>query len=238
MGKKLTQLTINPTLDSDKQAALKAEFADCGIVRIFDFLNTEGAEELSRCLHHGTSFNNAFFLNHQNREASDEQIAQLPNAQRREMYQAIYQLAAQGQGFLYGRHKASDSSPAIIDEALKMINDEACLSVIKHITGDDELSHADGQATRYRVGDFLTRHIDNLPGETRKYAYVLGLSPNWHPDWGGLLQMFEPDGTPTQSYMPIYNSLTLFDVNKVHSVTSIAPFSPASRYSLTGWFRS
>ena len=234
----MTQLTINSSLDLDKQAALQAEFYSQGIVRIFNFLNTEGAEQLAQCLHQDISFNNAFFLNQQNREASDEQIAQLPNAQRREMYQAIYQLAAKGQGFLYGRHKVAESSPKVLTEALALINSDDCLSIIKNISSDNEICHADAQATRYRVGDFLTRHIDNLPGETRKYAYVLGLSPEWHPDWGGLLQLFERDGTPTQSYMPVYNSLTLFDVNKVHSVTSIAPFSPLSRYSLTGWFRS
>ncbi|WP_181902228.1 2OG-Fe(II) oxygenase [Thalassotalea euphylliae] len=234
----MTSLTINPTLTETELQALQEEFSEQGIVRIFDFLSVESIEPLARCLSQDLNFTNAFFLDQQNREGSDEQIAQLNNQQRRELYQGIYKLAAQGQGFLYGRHKVEDSSPELLKAALELINGETCLSTIKRITDNHAITHADGQATRYRVGDFLTRHVDNLPGETRKYAYVLGLSPNWHPDWGGLLQMFEIDGTPTKAFMPVFNSLTLFDVNKVHSVTSIAPFSPRSRYSITGWFRT
>ena len=237
-GITLTSFTINPSLTENKIRVLQEEFNEQGIVRVFDFLSVESIEALANCLSQELNFNNAFFLEQQNREGSDEQIAQLTNQQRRELYQGIYKLAAGGQGFLYGRHKIEDTSPETLKSALDFFNGEICLSTIKSITQNQALTHADGQATRYRVGDFLTRHTDNPLGETRKYAYVLGLSPNWHPDWGGLLQLFELDGTPTKSYMPVFNSLTLFDVNKIHSVTSVAAFSPQSRYSITGWFRA
>ena len=76
------------------------------------------------------------------------------------------------------------------------------MKIIKEITSITDLTHADGQATRYRRGDFLTRHIDNIPGETRRIAYVLGFTEGWHPDWGGLLQFFEKDGTPYEVLVP------------------------------------
>ena len=109
--------------------------------------------------------------------------------------------------------------------------------MVSSITQNINLNYADGQATRYRSGDFLTRHTDNISGETRQIAYVLGMTENWHPDWGGLLQFFQQNGEPTNSWSPEYNSLTLFDVKKIHSVTSIAPFTERNRYSITGWYR-
>ncbi|NMP33371.1 proline hydroxylase [Thalassotalea sp. M1531] len=229
---------IQTSLHQDSLSALKDAFDGQGIVRIFNFLEPEAAHELSTHIAEKVAFKNAFFLNNQNREASDEEIANLSVEERRNLYRGIYQLAGQGTGFLYGRHKVSQDSDDVLTEFLSKLNETSCIDLIRDITGNKVVSHADAQVTRYRVGDFLTRHIDNIPGETRRFAYVLGLSPQWHPDWGGLLQLFEQNGTPTSSYMPVFNSLTVFDVNKVHSVTSVAPFSPQSRYSITGWFRA
>ena len=69
-------------------------------------------------------------------------------------------------------------------------------------------------------------------------AYVLSLTERWHPDWGGLLQFFEDNGTPRDAWVPGWNVLSLFDVRHVHSVTYVAPFAGAPRLSITGWFRA
>jgi Rps23 Pro-64 3,4-dihydroxylase Tpa1-like proline 4-hydroxylase len=53
-----------------------------------------------------------------------------------------------------------------------------------------------------------------------------------------LLQFFEDDGTPRDAWAPQFNSMSLFDVRHVHSVTFIAPFALEPRLSLTGWFRA
>lgn len=215
----------------------KQEFSANGIVRINDFIEEGDINTLSAFVKEGVQYHNAFFINNENKEATDEEIAKLQPEERRSLYMNIYQNASQGVGFLYGRHKVSDNSPALLVDTLKSLNETETREFIKAICGTHSLTHVDGQVTRYRVGDFLTRHNDDVPGETREIAYVLGLSPQWHPDWGGLLQLYSNDGTPQKSWSPQYNSLTIFDVKKVHSVTSITPFSPQSRYSITGWFR-
>ena len=217
---------------------LKSEFSQQGIVRIENFLQPKCSEALSAYLHNTAAFDNAFFLENSNRQASDQEISDLPVEQRRQLYQAIYQNAAKGSGFLYGRNKITKHSPAQLSDVLALLNSDMMLDLMKNVTVKTKLTGADAQATRFRVGDFLTRHNDDAPGDTRQIAYVLGMSPFWHPDWGGLLQFFENDGTPTKSWSPMYNSLTLFDVTKVHSVTSIAPFANKNRYSITGWFRN
>lgn len=224
--------------DITNMSDLKDEFSKNGIVRIFNFLEQTSLEKLKISLETKVEYANAFNLEGQNKQATDAEIKALPVTTQQQLYRDIHELAAKGAGFLYGRHKIEKSSLAELNGALELLNTESTLKPIREITGMHTLAYADGQATRYRRGDFLTRHIDNVPGETRRIAYVLGFTENWHPDWGGLLQFFEKDGTPTRSLSPAFNSLTLFDVDKVHSVTSIAPFALKNRYSITGWFRS
>ncbi|MFT4939017.1 MAG: SM-20-related protein [Paraglaciecola sp.] len=87
-------------------------------------------------------------------------------------------------------------------------------------------------------GHYLTRHNDVNPKKQRRVAYVLSLSKHWHPDWGGLLQFYQPDGTPKDAWAPQFNSMALFDVNHVHGVSYVAPFATQAKYSITGWFRA
>ena len=124
------------------------------------------------------------------------------------------------------------------NQLLALLNTSQFLDIINEITLLKNLKNTDGQLTQYKGGDFLTRHKDNISGETREIAYVISLSKNWHPDWGGLLQFFHDDGTPGLTLAPLFNNIVLFDVNKVHSVTNVASFAPIKRYSITGWFRS
>ncbi len=224
-------------IETIDQKSLTEEFATKGYVRIDNFLSNADAEQLADYYQNTVEFTNAFFTDNHNREATDKQIGALPVEERRRLFRAIQQNAAQGVGFLYGRKKVETTDQDLTGQLLSAMNAENIVSIISQITNKPELKYADGQATRYRVGDFLTRHIDNLAGETRQIAYVVGLTKQWHPDWGGLLQFFEPTGEPTNSLSPTFNSLTLFDVNKVHSVTSVASFAPQQRFSLTGWYR-
>jgi Rps23 Pro-64 3,4-dihydroxylase Tpa1-like proline 4-hydroxylase len=91
----------------------------------------------------------------------------------------------------------------------------------------------DGRATRYGPGDFLTHHDDH--SGNRHTAYVLGLSPEWRPDWGGLLMLHDPAEARSQALHPQFNTLTLFRVPCDHSVSIVAPFAPVPRYAVTGW---
>jgi len=230
-------VTLQISNDWDLRA-INSEFKDKGRIRIPNFLQQESAQTLSQVLHEVTSFENAFFMQGQNRLASDEKIAELSNIQRRELYQSIYQDAAKGVGFLYGKHAITEHSSPLLAAFLTLMNSSEIVKLVNDITNTENIKFADGQATRYRVGDFLTRHKDDPANETRKFAYVYGLSPMWHPDWGGLLQFFTGQGIPLESWLPQFNSLTIFDVSLVHSVTSIAAFAPVNRYSITGWFRT
>jgi Rps23 Pro-64 3,4-dihydroxylase Tpa1-like proline 4-hydroxylase len=125
-------------------------------------------------------------------------------------------------GFLYGM--------------FEYLNSPAMLGFIEQITGRRDIVRADAQYTRYSAGQYLTRHRDDIEGTTRRLAYVFGFTRRWHPDWGGLLQFYEDDGTPRDAWAPAFNRLSLFDIRHVHSVGYVTPFAGESRLSLTGWF--
>ena len=105
------------------------------------------------------------------------------------------------------------------------------------LTGDPRCAYADAQATRYRPGDFLTAHDDDVAGKKRLYAFVLNFTPAWRPDWGGLLAFHDADGHVSEAYTPTFNALNIFRVPQQHAVTQVASFAGAERLSITGWIR-
>jgi len=227
-------ILVNKDLRIDE---LTSSFSENGIVRIPSFLENESAGEIREFLKQNVEYKNAFFVDGSNRQASDKEISDLSYDTRQKLYRGIHLSAAKGVGFLYVKHQIIDDSPESLKSILSCLNSKNVIELISSITQNMHLNYADGQATRYRSGDFLTRHTDDILGETRQIAYVLGMTESWHPDWGGLLQFYQQNGTPTKSWSPEFNSLTLFDVKKIHSVTSIAPFADENRYSITGWYR-
>jgi hypothetical protein len=165
-------------------------------------------------------------------------LAQLTPAAREALQHELHEAASQGVGFLYEGHQLRGSHDPALRAILAAVNAPETLERVRTLTGFGDITHADGQATRYRGGHFLTRHRDDLSGQARRVAYVLSLTARWHPDWGGLLQFFEDDGTPRDAWVPGWNVLSLFDVRHVHSVTYVAPFAGGPRLSVTGWFRA
>lgn len=111
------------------------------------------------------------------------------------------------------------------------------LEAIRRITGATDIAGADLRATCYRAGHFLTRHNDTSTG-MRRVAYVLGLTPRWRPEWGGMLMFHNERGDVELGLMPRMNVLNLFAVPQNHSVSLVSPFAPDPRYAVTGWFRA
>ncbi len=120
---------------------------------------------------------------------------------------------------------------------LEFINAPPFLDLMRRITGDAAIDYADGQATLYRAGDFLTTHDDAVEGKNRRAAYVFGFTPGWLTDWGGLLAFPDSQGHLSEAYLPGFNTLNLFRVPMRHAVTQVSGFVAAPRLSVTGWLR-
>lgn len=231
---------INPELDIEQ---LHRQFAQDNRLRIKNILRTEQAESLHSLCKTETPFNTNFFVDGQFHSKSEQQMSELGAAQRQRMGQAINQDAARGVGFLYQAYMYDRQQPKtvqgplqLLHECFQYLNSEACLEKIRRLTGDNSLRGAECQFTRFLPGHYITRHKDVTPSGKRRFAYVINLSKDWHPDWGGLLQFFESNGTPRDAWTPEFNVMSIFAIEHIHSVTFVTPFAQQPRLSLTGWF--
>ena len=228
-------VTINPDLNLD---AIKANYTIDDRTRIIDILQADSAESVFHALNSSDAFVYAHVKDGKPHLISPAETAAMSPEAQHEMRKNIVQLGSQGIGYLYGRHLIDDKSEALLKAVKDWLNSEETLSMIRGISGKTDITLASAQATKYMPGHFLTRHQDVHDQEKRRLAYVLNLSPNWHPDWGGLLQFYENDGTPRDAWSPLFNSLSLFDVRHIHSVTYVTPMALVPRLSVTGWFRA
>jgi SM-20-related protein len=122
-------------------------------------------------------------------------------------------------------------------QVIEFLNSAEFLAAMRRITGDDSIEIVDANATLYETGHFLTRHDDDVPGKNRVAAYVLNLTPLWLSDWGGILNFHSKDGHVSEGYVPTFNSLNVFRVPQMQSVSYVTPLAGAGLYSIAGWLR-
>lgn len=232
---------LNPELDIDQLK--KAYSVDKRLV-IKDFLKADVAQRIQEyCLKH-IPFNIHYVLDGQNKTISQSEMASMSDADKRALNIRIFKAAAEGSGFFYcgyrknQRIETNSKELIFLHSVFDYFNGEEVLSLIRQISGQVDIDQADAHYTRFTPGQFLTRHRDVVSGANRRVAYVMGFTNVWHPDWGGLLQFYTEDGTPEETWTPRFNSLSIFDTSYIHAVTCVAPFAPAARFSMTGWFRA
>lgn len=224
---------------------LATEFARDQRVRIPGILEPGIAERLAEHCELHVPYEYIYHVDGENRASSAEEMKTMDRNDQQILQSKLMDAAAEGVGFLYCGYMMGRASKDTDDENIQFLhsifeylNSDEMLSTISKISGYNDLKSADGQFTRYTGGQFLTRHLDDITAEGRRLAYVISFCRDWHPDWGGLLQFYEPDGTPRDAWCPGFNTLSLFDVRHVHSVSYVTPFAKRPRLSLTGWFRS
>lgn len=124
-----------------------------------------------------------------------------------------------------------------ISDFAQMMSTGEALDFLRVVTGATDIQYADAQATAYSPGDFLTGHDDAVIGKSRRAAYVFGLTPVWRLEWGGLLLFHGKDGHVERGLVPTFNSLNLFAVPQMHSVSEVIRAAAYRRYAITGWLR-
>lgn len=227
---------MNTTLE---QSALGELFNENRKIRIKSFLTQDFAEQLLLSLSSEVKFEMALVRGGRYESISQSAWMAMDNESKKAVNDEVMSNAAKGIGFVYGRHLVTTTERnATLSKFHSWINSGAILQWARELSGFEDISSASVQATRYTPGQFLTRHQDVVEREQRRLAYVINLAPEWHPDWGGLLQFYEADGTTTESWSPEFNTLSLFDVKHIHSVSYVTPFAQQPRYALTGWFKA
>lgn len=174
-------------------------------------------------------------------ELSREAVANLSTAQRRDLDQHVVHAGRTGFQYRYESIRAPDGGSAggddLVSRFVAFLSSTPVIDRLNYVLGGSA-SFADGQATSYGKGHFLTCHDDDVAGKNRQAAYVFSLTPAWRPEWGGLLMFHDDKGNIEQGFAPQMGALRLFSVPQRHSVSYITPFAPEPRLSITGWLRS
>jgi SM-20-related protein len=228
-------IELNPSLDVN-EAAIK--FSVNGRVHIPNVLEQSSALKLHSTLEEDTRWE----LTLNNGRSDFKDIPNLTVEQRSDIAVRVWERAKTHFQYLFDTHRLSKngepySDPShIFSKVVLFLNSPQFLSFVRNITGIDEIVRTDAQATRYRPGDFLTRHDDLYgPHDKRLAAYVINLTPVWRPDWGGILNFYNSRGHVAEGYVPVFNALNIFRIPAAHSVTQVSTFG-SIRYSITGWF--
>ena len=233
--------TLNPRLDREK---LRADFRRLGRLDIPDFLGDDGALLLRKELVARSDWMTVINAGEKIYEISRSGLAELNDAQRGLLDAKITEAARNEFQYRYEALRVPDDQALrrgaqdLLTAFVSFLSSPAALDFFRYITADETISFADGQATAYSTGHFLSRHDDDVIGKGRRCAYVLGLTPAWRAEWGGLLMFHGADGNIVEAFTPRMAALRLFRIPAVHSVSYVTPFAPEPRLSVTGWLRA
>lgn len=175
-------------------------------------------------------------------QLTQDEIQKIGQQGMAERMQKVMALASRNHGYCYNTFHLTRGADATQNHPIHQLTDflqsREFLDFGEKLIGHSRLTQVDAHATLYTRGSFLTRHVDEGFNHERRAAFTLSFCENWQTDWGGLLMFLDKQTTDvTSAWVPRFNTLTVFDGLKVHSVSPISAFAGAGRYSVAGWFR-
>lgn len=229
---------LNPDLDLP---TLRDEFRRARRIQIQGALRPEVAERLHQCLEREVPWGVAYIDGDQSTLLTADKIAGFTPTDWADLDVKVQARPADRFQFIYNSYmmisayKERRDPGLLLHNLVEFINAPPFLGLMRTVTGLPHIMRADAQATRYLRGHFLRKHNDQVTNQFREVAYVLNLTKDWQADWGGLLQFVDETGRVTDTLLPIFNSLTLFQVPMWHQVSQVLPHAPHGRYAITGW---
>lgn len=233
---------INDALDP---GYWRARLQNEGRVQVDDYLQPAAADRLRECLMHEVPWTLALRDDDGSRTIDHARYAAMSSQEAAQLSADVARSARSatddGFRFVYDsymmvRAYQEQRDPGLLlHRVLEFFNSPQYLGFIRQLVGDDRVRRINAQATRYRPGHFLRVHSDQDSSEGRLYAYVLNLSQGWRGDWGGLLQFLDAQGRVEDTFLPRWNTLSIFAVPKEHAVSLVAPWAQDDRLAITGW---
>ncbi len=234
---------LNPELDVK---ALAGEFARTGRICIRDAFDPEFAERVHESLRTEVPWRLSVYDNRRPpRERAlkltaadlDRMGAQGRTSLQREVFRQAngqFQYAYQSFDLLEGFR--NDEQPGLfLYRLMQYLAGEEFFAFARALIGDSGINRIDGHATCYTAGHFLKDHADESPFEQRRAAYVVGMTKGWNADMGGLLMFLDEEGRVEETFLPDFNTLTVFSVPVPHVVSYVPEWVRERRLSVTGW---
>lgn len=159
----------------------------------------------------------------------------LPDALAHEIYQSLPAVSQMRLLSSFRERKYTfkqlDLSPNLLKEITIAIQDPKVVSLVEQITGiahqvPDPSLYAGGISTMM-TGHFLNPHIDNSHDGDRLHYRVLNLlyyvTPDWKPEYGGNLELWNDKVTQAITIPSQFNSLVVMETNRRswHSVSPV-----------------
>lgn len=229
---------LAPDLDP---TAAAARLSQTGRAQLQACLDPVAADALHALLAGQVPWGLAYIEGGKPRTLPYDQLRALTPQQRAELGARIQAEARSGYQFMYHSYMMVSAyldgrDPGLpLHRVLEYLNAEPFLRFARQLTGVPELRRANAQATCYLPGDFLKMHTDADSTEGRRFAYVINLTRGWQADWGGLLQFLDADGAVIETFLPRWNSLSIFRVPTAHCVSQVTGWAGAPRLAITGW---
>ncbi len=214
--------------------AAHEQLVEQGFAQLTPFLSPNSAEQLAGELAGEKDWDLAVTGRSGPLAISADDLKEMPAAQQAAIAENLRRQARAGFSFSYMRRDVVPSELTFCAAWADWLAASESLELWQQLTGNAALKRADAHACLYRPGHFLRTHDDTYSGKERRYAYVMNLTREWEPDWGGLLH-FVHDGASRGALAPGFNSLNIFQVPQDHFVSQVASYARQGRYLITGW---
>lgn len=234
-------MTLTPRTDVDV-AALKAEFADKGFVKIDDFIDEPSSRELIKNLPPAADRWQMTFRRDGRVEALEaNRMQSMTERNRVKLSNEIYSAALNGPQFVYQKISLDEAATEAANKDEKgllvreMLNSDAVLSLVKSVSGEEGLTRALSDATYFVRNQFKNREMGPDDGAVH-VGFELYLTSPWREDFGGFLNFYDDDGNILDAVYPRFRQLVLYRLPRAHGVSALAPFCNALRFSISGSF--
>jgi SM-20-related protein len=245
---RLEQFELNKHLDWIR---LADDFVHSGRIHVYDFLTPEGAEILYRHLlseaawttffvSKGKLYSHSLPAAEQANGDHEQSVLKLAHESEQHGFACLYDADRPLQDDLIkSTGKVCESNSVVMKNLLRFLNSRFFLEFLRTVCGNTAISRVDAQAVRLRVGHFETFHNATLsadPTRKRVGGFTLSVTPEWKPEWGGLLEFRTDDGGTIEGFVPCFNGLVLFSFPNGHWISAVAPFAGGPRLAISGRF--
>lgn len=222
----------------------KCSYINNGYVKVSNILSENSANMIHSAISKQKQWNLVFRNKGHHQDLNNVEVKHWDKTQQENLINIIHSKASIDFQYFYETIPIYDIyydrslSGHFFNDIFHFLNSEDTLNFFRELLDAPEISFLDAQITRFSAGHFLNCHNDDVKGKNRVAAFVINLTKDWRPDWGGALHILNKELEIEKSFIPSFNEVNIFKVPVDHFVGIVAPFTSASRLSITGWFRS